>query len=316
MTRVTSQKAIQYDLCRYAGTRLSFRGPRQSFQMPYIAALGGTETFGPFVQAPFPALLEEWLDQPVVNLGVRQAGVSLFASEQWMLDCAAKADVVVLQVMGAGNMSNRLYSVHSRRNDRFLAVSPVLRELFPTVDFTDFSFIRHLLQTLAERSSDGFAVLVEELRFAWLQRMRRVLSCIDAPVVLLWMSDRSVSTPSDIPQGPDPLFVTKSMLDTLANDVAAIVEVVAGTEEDRLAGKLFTHAEKDAAFSAPSPVHHAKVAEELCNVIRDIQSAEDSECDSSLISRDREIFTRSRSGIQPSFSSSSGTAVKRSATRT
>ena len=135
----TSEKINLYDLCRYEGTKLSFRGPPKSFDVPYIAALGGSETFGPFVQAPYPTLLEEWLDQPVVNLGVRQAGVSLFAAEESLLDCASQADVAVLQVMGAGNMSNRLYSVHSRRNDRYLAVSPALKELFPEVDFTEFS---------------------------------------------------------------------------------------------------------------------------------------------------------------------------------
>lgn len=281
---------IQYDLCRYGGTKLAFRGPPRTFDVPYIAALGGTETFGPFVQAPFPTLLEEWLDQPVVNLGVRQAGVSLFASEQWMLDRAAGAEVAVLQVMGAGNMSNRLYSVHSRRNDRFLAVSSALKDLFPDVDFTEFSFVRHLLQSLAGRSTDGFKVLVEELRYAWLQRMRRILSCIDSPVVLLWMSDRASSTPSDWPQGPEPLFVTKAMLDALAGDVAEVVEVVALTEVDRLEGKLFASNEKEAAFSAPCPVHHAKVAEKLCEVVLDIQG----ESQPGMVDRDHRVL-RSRS---------------------
>ncbi len=293
MTSGTFDNAIQYDMCRYEGTKLAFRGPAKSFDAPYVAALGSTETFGPYVQAPYPTLLEEWLDQPVVNLGVRQAGVSLFASERWMLDCASDADVAILQVMGAGNMSNRLYSVHSRRNDRFLAVSPALKNLFPDVDFTDFSFIRHLLQSLAGQSDSGFQTLVEELRFAWLQRMRRVLSCIECPVVLLWMSDRAPSTPSDWPQGPEPLFVTKAMLDELATDVSAVVEVVGLTEVDRLEGKLFASHEKEAAFSAPCPVHHAKVAEKLCDVIREIQDP----AKPGVVNRDRMFATRSRSAI-------------------
>lgn len=293
VTLGTFNKTIQYDFCRYEGAKLAFRGPKKSFDDPYIAVLGGTETFGPYVQAPFPDLLEEWLDQTVVNLGVRHAGVSLFAAERWMLDCASRAEVVVLQVMGAGNMSNRLYSVHSRRNDRFLSASLALRNLFPSVDFTDFSFIRHLLQSLAEHSDAGFEVLVEELRFAWVQRMRRVLSFIDCPVVLLWMSDRASSTPAVWPQGPEPLFVTKSMMDTLATDVSAVVEVVALTEEDRLAGKHFASHEKEAALSAPCPAHHAKVAEKLSSVIREVQASKQS----GLISRDREGFSRSRSAI-------------------
>lgn len=290
VTLGTSDKAIHYDMCRYDGTKLAFRGPAKSFDVPYIAAVGSSETFGPYVQAPYPTLLEEWLNQPVVNLGVRHAGVSLFASERWILDRASDADVAVVQVMGAGNMSNRLYSVHSRRNDRFLAVSPALKALFPDVDFTDFSFVRHLLQSLAGQSDSGFQTLVEELRFAWLQRMRRVLSCIECPVVLLWMSDRASSTPSEWPQGPEPLFVTKAMLDELAADVSAVVEIVGLTEVDRLEGKLFGAHEKDAAFSAPCPIHHARVAEKLCHVIRGIQ-------DPAQVNRDRRFAPQSRSVI-------------------
>lgn len=290
VTLGTFKKTTQYEMCHYEGTRLDFRGPKKAFDLPYVAALGSTETFGPFVQAPYPTLLEEWLGQPVVNLGVRQAGVSLFASETWMLDCASDADVAVVQVMGAGNMSNRLYSVHSRRNDRFLSVSPALKELYPEIDFTEFSFIRHLLQTLAGKSDQAFEVLIEELRFAWLQRMRRVLSYIESPVVLLWMSDRAPGTPSDWAHGPEPLFVTKAMLDDLAKDVAAVVEVVGMTEIDRLDGKKFATHEKEAAFSAPCPAHHARVAEKLCEVIRKIQ-------DPGLVDRDHLVVTRSRSAI-------------------
>jgi hypothetical protein len=293
VTAGTFNKSIQYDWCRYEGTRLAFRGPAKSFDVPYIAVLGGTETFGPFVQAPFPTLLEDWLEQPVVNLGVRQAGVSLFASEQWMLDCAARAEVSVIQVMGAGNMSNRLYSVHSRRNDRFLSVSPALKELFPSVDFTEFSFMRHLLQSLSGQSQAGFQILVEELRFSWIQRMRRVLSCIDGPVVLLWMSDRDTSSTSDWPEGPEPLFVNKAMLDELSSQVSAVVEVVALTEGDRLEGKQFASHEREAALAAPSPMHHAKVAEHLCSAIRDIQTTNNI----SMVHRDRKEAPRSRSAI-------------------
>lgn len=272
MIVATSGKSIQYDLCRYEGTKLLFRGPPKSFDVPYVAALGGTETFGPFVKDPYPSLLEDWLGKPVVNLGVRQAGVSLFAAERWVLEVASGADVAILQIMGAGNMSNRLYSVHSRRNDRFLAVSPALKDMFPSVDFTEFSFIRHLLQSLSDQSQTAFQIMVEELRFAWLQRMRRILSMIETDVVLLWMSDRSPSAPSSWPQGPEPLFVTKTMIDELAGDVASTVEVVAGTEEDRLEGKTFIAREREAALTAPCPHHHAKVAERLSEVIGDLQS--------------------------------------------
>jgi hypothetical protein len=285
----TPGKSIQYDLCRYEGTKLLFRGPPKRFDEPYVAALGGTETFGPFVNDPYPNLLENWLEQPVVNLGVRHAGVSLFAAERWMLERASEADITVLQVLGAGNMSNRLYSVHSRRNDRFLAVSPVLKDMFPDVDFTEFSFVRHLLQSLSDKSQSSFDVMIDELRFAWLQRMRRVLSMIETDVILLWMSDRTPASPSSWPQGPEPLFVTKKMIDELAGSVSASIEVVAGTEGDRLEGKTFAERDRGAALTAPCPRHHAQVAERLSHVIGDLRERP------KAYMRDRRQDPRSRS---------------------
>lgn len=261
--------------------------------MPYVAVLGGTETFGPFVQTPYPELMQDWLDQPVINLGVQHASVSLFASEPWVLDCATNAEVTVMQVLGAANMSNRLYSVHSRRNDRFLAVSPALKEIFPDVDFTDFNFIRHMLQSLAGRSQSGFEMMVQELQWAWVQRMRRVISCIDSDIILLWMSDRAPNTPSGWPHGPEPLFVTKPMLESLAGDVAAIVEVVSETEGNRLDGKQFAKHEKDAALSAPGPLHHAQAAEQLCDAIWSIQVPEQAKHGI----RDHRTFPQSRTAF-------------------
>ena len=176
-------------MCTYDGCRLSFRGPATPMNEPYIAVLGGTEVFGRFVDHPLPELMAEWIGTPVANLGVAQAGLSLFSEEPWLLDAGSRSDVTVLQILGAQNMSNRLYSVHSRRNDRFLTVSPALREMYPEVDFTEINFTGHLLETLSH-NAQAFEKLIEELKWAWVQRMRRVLAMIQGEVILLWMSHR------------------------------------------------------------------------------------------------------------------------------
>ena len=81
-----------------------------SMTEPYIAVLGGTEVFGRFVAHPFPDLIQEWTGLPVANFGVAQAGLSLFSEEPWLLDAGSRSDLTVLQILGAQNMSNRLYS--------------------------------------------------------------------------------------------------------------------------------------------------------------------------------------------------------------
>ena len=214
---------------------------------------------------------------PVANLGVFQAGLSLFSEERWLLDAASGAQLTVLQVLGAQNMSNRLYSVHSRRNDRFLAVSPALRDIFPDVDFSEINFTGHLFSTLSRRSRAAFQVLVDELKWAWIQRMRRIVKTIQSDVVLLWMSDRSPDDSGGPADTVEPAFVDRSMLDALACEVAGLVEVVADDTSPvtRMEGKLFAQEEKDAALAYPGAGQHLRAAERLAQEIARIRNIPD-----------------------------------------
>ena len=271
----TTTDPIDYQWCHYDGSRLRFRGPVGALDRPYVAVLGGTETFGRYVEHPYPQLLGDWLEMQVLNLGVSQAGLSLFSEERWLLDAAAKAEVAVVQILGAQNMSNRLYSVHTRRNDRFLAVSPALKEIFPDVDFSEINFTGHLLSTLHSRSPAAFDVVVHELKWAWVQRMRRIVQTIGPRVVLLWMSDRRPEDPGRLSDGIEPAFVDREMLEALAPDVAGLVEVVAEdtSPRARMAGKLFRAVETDAALALPGGAQHRAVAERLAAEISRFRSS-------------------------------------------
>lgn len=281
---------MDYHYCELPGSRLRFRGPLPLFDAPFVAVLGGNETFGKYVTDPFPALIGDWTGLPVANLSVAHAGLSLFSEEQVLLDVASQARVTVLQALGAQNMSNRLYSVHSRRNDRFLGVSPALRELFPQVDFTEINFTGHLLETLEAASQTAFQVLVDELKWAWVQRMRRVLSIIKGDVILLWVSTPETS-----------LFLTQDMIDELGDDLAGVVRVSLNAAPS-LEGKHYLLGEEEAALQLPGPADHHRIAEALLPLLSDV------------------VEGPGRGGFaarpkDQSFSISSGTAVNRSATR-
>lgn len=292
---------LDYRLCRIPGCRLDFRGPMPSFDAPFVAVLGGKEVFGKFVATPFPDLLAEWSGMPVANLGVAQAGLSLFSEEQVLLDVASKAQVTVLQILGAQNMSNRLYSVHARRNDRFLRVSPALRELYPAVDFAEVHFTGHLLSTLRETSQTAFEVLVEELKWAWTQRMRRILSLIEGDVILLWLSDHAPVETTDALEEEEPRFVDRAMIDELRGSFAALVEVVCARDGE-LDGKVFPAAEEEAARCLPGPALHQRIADALAPVVAE------------FVPGTGRGGAAARS-VRQSFSIRSGTAVNRSATR-
>jgi len=263
--------ALDYYPCRYGKSKLLFRGPKRKLDGPYVAMLGGTETYGKFIERPFAQLTEDALDHTVVNFGCVNAGIDVFVNDQAILDAASKSAVTVVQLTGAQNMSNRFYAVHPRRNDRFLRASNLLKTIFREVDFTEFNFTRHLLTSLHEASPDKFAMVEQELKEAWVARMKTLISKIEGKIVLLWMADHAPeSCASCSIDGSDPLFVGEEMINELRPFVTGVVEVDV-TQADIEAGRegmVYTDLEEPAARGMLGAVAHARVAEALETVLR------------------------------------------------
>jgi hypothetical protein len=176
--------SLDYFPCHYGKSKLMFRGPRQNIEVPYCAVLGGTETYGKFVPRPFVAMVEDISGHQMINLGCMNAGPDVYLNDPDILRIVSRAELAVVQVMGAQNLSNRFYAVHPRRNDRFLRASSWLKSLYRDVDFTEFHFTRHMVQTLQEVSADRFEVVVTELRENWVARMLDLLARIRSPALL------------------------------------------------------------------------------------------------------------------------------------
>ncbi len=298
---------LNYAPCQYPGSRLYFRGPPADLTRPYTAFLGGTETYGKFIEQPFPALVAVATGSNCVNLGVVNASVDALASDPGMTAIAREAEMRVLQVPGANMLSNRFYTVHPRRNDRFLRASTVLAALFPEVDFTEICFVGHLLGRLWEVSPDRFQILREELQAAWCARMRSLLGRLGPATLLLWFAPQM---PSDTPweERPDPLriepaFVTRRMLDSLRPMVRMVLmatpsprAMATGTE-----GMIFTSRQQAAARALLPPAAHEEAAATIVRALREPTGGSDP------------LALTYDPG--QSFSVSSGSAVKRSATR-
>lgn len=221
---------LAYGPCRYGLSRIMFRGPKRRLDSPYLAFIGGTETYGKFIKSPFPAQIEKQTDRRCVNLGCVNGGVDAFVNDRTIMEICQNAQATVVQIMGANFLSNRFYSVHPRRNDRFLRASTVLQAIYDDVDFSDFTFTRAMLNQLYDMSPNRFEIVVSELREAWSARMRNMIEQIGHDVILLWFSR---DPPSDAhwadqqkPLSVDPLFITKSMLDDLRPNVRDIVVAV------------------------------------------------------------------------------------------
>lgn len=269
----TGHVPLTIDQCRYDGSRLLFRGPRRRLEGEFAAFLGGTETFGKFISRPFPDLVEDLTGITCVNFGWPNAGIDVFANDSALIDCAGRAEVCVLQVPCAINMSNMYYRVHPRRNDRFVQATDALKLLFYEVDFTEFSFTRHMLGHLHALSPERFSYICQELAAVWVPGMRGLLRQIGAPVILLWLSARAPEEVSDSPElEADPALVSREMLEALRGDVHGIVELRLG-EGARgvdIGAVSRSRSDKRAAQGLLGPDAHTQAAEALVPVLAEI----------------------------------------------
>jgi hypothetical protein len=265
--------ALDYFPCRYGKSRLVFRGPRRTLDRPYVAFLGGTETYGKYVPDPFPELVEDEIGFTAINLGCVNAGLDVYLREPGVLPIARGAEAVVLQVVGAGNLTNRYYAVHPRRNDRFIAATPLLKALYRDVDFTEFNFTRHMLQTLHAASKDRFEELAQELRATWVRRMAEVLAELPARTILLWLAGHA--PPARLPRAgmtPDPVLVDQHMLSQVRPLARSWVEVVSSPRPPMtgLDGMAFSALEAPAAAALPGPDVHRTVARAVVQALEPV----------------------------------------------
>lgn len=264
------ESALDYYPCRYGQSKLLFRGPRRKLEGSYIAAIGGTETYGKFVNSPYPALLEQSTGLPVVNFGYMNAGTDVFVSEPVITDACSQARVTIIQLMGAQNMSNRFYAVHPRRNDRFLRASSLMKTIFPNIDFTEFHFTRHMLSTLMREAPEKCALIEEELKAAWVARMRLLLQKIESKSVLLWISRPDISEANRDGLGDEPLFVDEDMVAAVRPFAADLVQVTpsAAALSAGTLGMHFSPLEEPVAAVMPGPLVHSEVASALKAALR------------------------------------------------
>lgn len=257
--------ALDYFPCRYGGSRLLLRGPWRAPERGYVVAMGGSVTYGRFVAEPWPELLEAATGRMVLNLGVCHAGPDAYIHDRPLLDLARGATLRLLQLPGAINLANPLYTVHPRRNDRFIAASAQLRRLYPDIDFMDFAFTRHMIGALAHRDPRRFAEVARILADSWLDRMGTLLQALAGPTVLLRYAAHPAPRPgSPVHLAPEgPVLVDARMIQVLRAHAAGFAEVLVADFAGPLTGKVYAPLEQLAAGQLPGPAEHAAIAHAL-----------------------------------------------------
>ena len=267
---------VEYNTYRFGRSRQRFRGPKPDLSGSYISFIGGSETFGKFVEHPFPALLEESLDFTCANWGTPGAGPSFFLKDPVVLEACSNSKVCVVSVMGAVAMSNRLYSVFKRRNSRVRTMSAGLRAMFPDLNLEDFRFAHNMLRHMHRDNPSNFKVLEIELREAWIARMRELLDEIETSRVLFWMSERTpeekTSTDARAAFVTHPAFVDREMLEAVAPMADLVVEYVPQTPSQDWASA--DPKEGLPALPVPGDLMHQQAAQLLAGPLRDILSSQ------------------------------------------
>lgn len=270
-----SDVSLDYFPCHYGTSKLTFRGPKQALVGPYCVAMGGTETYGKFVPDPFASLLGVECDRAVINLGCMNAGPDVFLNDPEVLTIASGAELTILQIMGAQNLSNKFYAVHPRRNDRFLRANPQLQNMYREVDFTEFHFTRHMLQTLYQVSPEKFAAVAAELQATWVERVGQLLRSIKGKTLLLWMADHAPTATSTAEPYRDPVLVHAGMIEAVRPHVTAYLEVVTShaASTEGVESMSFSDMERPAAEGVPGPLAHQEVAGALADAVRHLLGA-------------------------------------------
>ncbi|QUJ75734.1 hypothetical protein KDD17_12335 [Sulfitobacter albidus] len=267
---VLGPQALDYMPCAYGASRLRFRGPARPTDGRFTAFMGGALTYGSFIERPFPMCVEHGNGVVSVNLGQPTMGVDMLLRDPAIPQLAGAAAVTVIEVPGAINLSNNYYRVHPRRNDRFVQAAPVLRRLYPDVDFARFHFTQHLTQFLRRHDPERFELVAKSLQRAWQRRMSTLLDAVAGPAVLLWLGEGAPPARGGLSGSGMPPLVSAAMLDALTPACAAQVQITYDAPDGQTDGKLFDATQERAAGRLPGPQVHEHIARTLVPVIDDL----------------------------------------------
>lgn len=257
---------IDYAPCHYNDSRLWFRGPCRPLRSHYVACLGGCGVYGRYILRPWPELVAAQIDSTVVNLGVENSCVDAYLNDAGALSTAASAKVVVIELSGVHNTSNRFYATHPRRNDRFLKASPALVSLFPEMDFTEVHFTRHLLTRLYAICPERFCIVAKEVETAWQARLRSLVAKMNGDVFLIWFAPAPLEDNASRLES-DEVKPTRKLLSSLVPQIQRLIEVVPETWRNIDECLDVPPLEVGRAVHLPGVLAHKRAGEAVSSVI-------------------------------------------------
>jgi hypothetical protein len=268
---------IDYVLYELPGGSGVFRGPPIT-RDEYLACVGAAQTFGRFVQTPFPRQISNALGVDALNLGRGGAGPTFPLNNPRLMTYINRARLAIVQVFSGRSQSNSLFKTV---NDGMRGIHQLDGRELSADDFYKW---------FLEQDEQIARKIVAETRANYVLAMTELLKAITVPKILFWFSVRTPDyqekwrLPVQNLWGEFPQLVNRQMIDQLRNRSDVYVECVSRrglpqpltnrTEDgDRSADSVSPEMKKLPQFENryyPSPEMHEDAAELLIPVCREI----------------------------------------------
>ncbi len=231
-------EVVDYHLYQLPSTNLKFRGPEPRIaDGEFISCLGAAQTFGCFVDRPYPVLLQQLLGVGTLNLGYGGAGPRFFNRHPELIDIVNRGRLAVVQIMSGRSEDNSRFESRglellTRRSDgKQMSADAAWRSVLEV----RYAWRRvPVLRTIARKVCRSWGTrdakrLLAETRSNWIDNYKQLLDAIEVPTVLLWFSKRSPDFQDSFEDlhkfmGVYPQFVTRPMVESIAGDADYFVD--------------------------------------------------------------------------------------------
>jgi hypothetical protein len=215
--------AFDYQMWALPDMAELLRGPRRwTGRRPFLSFLGAAQTFGRFVARPFPEIVSGALGVDHLNLGAAGAGPEHYLNKPAMMNYINRGSLCVMQVMSGRSISTSLLESVGGRGMLKFRTGPRAGQRFIAAD------AYRLLA--AEYGAEATAQQRVEARERWIACYRELIANVTVPKVLLWMSTRSLDTPSDLDSqgglGEFPQLIARPEVEELLTESLTFVEAV------------------------------------------------------------------------------------------
>jgi hypothetical protein len=210
---------IDYELYELQGVHGTFRGPPVQSR-EYIACVGASQTFGRFVQMPFPRLISYALRIDTLNLGRGGAGPEFPLENPALMEHINGSRIVIVQVFSGRSQSNSLF--------RMAGQTMCGTNLANGSECSADQFYTWLLTQDTKLAQE----IVAETREKYASAMTRLLDAIVPPTILFWFSTRSpdyeecMELPLTRLFGEFPQLINRAIVERLKGHTSLYVECI------------------------------------------------------------------------------------------